>query len=773
MLSPHLNQRLSHLVNHTKRRFVGQKLSLLLLPLMMIAALVYWLSGSSIAGLASIGIPLIVAIILLLRSKAYQEINRQTLLQHLNRTFTACEESAELVLCQDESLSVLQKLQKHRVLPVVSQLLSTNLETALPQYPIMRNVMLIAGLAVLFVLIEYRHLYIDKASTYTQSTQENVKPSKKNQPSVSLVNIALSPPAYTRIPPSKLTEWDIEVLAGTVVTWQLKVSNIEESAKLFIEIGEQTKIELQPQAPNLFVATSLVEHTALYSVNLYTDTQKSVLGSLHTLTVSQDKKPTIKFIVPTKTITEIPKSGTPQLESIVQIGDDFGLNKVEILASIASGSGEAVKFRDQTFHFDFDKSVDQQQHFYKNWDLSALGMQPGDELYFSIRAWDNRATAPQQSRSASKIVRWLEDEQQAVLADGILIDFMPEYFKSQRQIIIETQQLIADKDDLTPEQFEQTSRGLGNAQSFLKQKYGQFLGDEFETGTLHTMEAGPDLHHLEHDDHDEEEGHDQHAEENEEEHTQPEEHHHHEPSPEPEDKSGYQQIIEQFGHNHGEADDGNFIKKGIPSPKLLMKRAIGNMWQAELHLHLSQPERALPFENKALDLLNRAKKAERVYVKRLGFEPPPVSEKRRYQGDLTDILSYERQEQHIPQKDVTQAFSKLMQILYQQQENGKNVQVDKQLSAVLQQVKTYFSEQLDEQPENIAFIATLQNIKQSGQLPLPDCKNCLNELRNKLWQLIPAPVAVPRQKRTGYANQNATLHSYAQFIQQPSVEAKP
>ena len=32
------------------------------------------------------------------------------------------------------------------------------------------------------------------------------------------------------------------------------------------------------------------------------------------------------------------------------------------------------------------------------------------------------------------------------------------------------------------------------------------------------------------------------------------------------------------------------------------------------------------------------KKAERIYVKRLGFEPPPVTEKRRYQGEQSDIL---------------------------------------------------------------------------------------------------------------------------------------
>ena len=343
------------------------------------------------------------------------------------------------------------------------------------------------------------------------------------------------------------------------------------------------------------------------------------LGDIHTLAVTADTKPTIRFIAPTETITELAKNAIPKVQATVLIEDDFGLGRVEILASIASGSGEAVKFRDQTFLFDSESMIEDKAHFFKSWDLVELGMQPGDELYFSIKAWDNRQPTAQQSRSASKIIRWLEDEQQGVLSDGVLMDFMPEYFKSQRQIIIETKELIADKNTLSVAQFDRTSRDLGVAQSFLKQKYGQFLGDEFDNGTLHSMEAGPEIEHNDHDEHANEGSQTQ--------QTSAHEHDNAEQASEGADKSGYSQIIEQFGHAHGEADDGNFIKKGIPSPKLLMKRAIANMWQAELHLQLSEPELALPFETQALAFLNRAKKADRIYVKRLGFEPPPVSEK--------------------------------------------------------------------------------------------------------------------------------------------------
>ena len=212
------------------------------------------------------------------------------------------------------------------------------------------------------------------------------------------------------------------------------------------------------------------------------------------------------------------------------------------------------------------------------------------------------------------------------------------------------------------------------------------------------MEAGPELEHEEHKEDD------KHADDAE----KPAAEHEHEDSEhgsDGADKSGYSTVISQFGHAHGEADDGNFIKNGTPNPKLLMKRAIANMWQAELHLLLSQPELALPFENQALELLNRAKKAERIYVKRLGFEPPPVSEKRRYQGDLTDILSYQRNET-TPKQNTAKQLA-LLTILNQHLDKSLNNTLTIEQTSILEKVKTYFSEQLSVTPKDITFIATL------------------------------------------------------------------
>ncbi|MFT4746135.1 MAG: hypothetical protein ACI8XG_000204 [Congregibacter sp.] len=696
--------------------------------------------------------------------KQYKNMTANKVLLHLNREFSECEESAELILRPSSALTTLQQLQKVRIQPQVDKLLCTQRDLHLPKYSCKPAILLSALVLITFTLIEVlpSDLLFKVETVNTQVIDEAPKPSKLVR--LETKNITITAPSYTGLAVRQTTDLNIELMAGSTVTWQLHVNgmdNVNPQNNMFIMLPNKQRILLIKQVHDDYLATATLSQSGIY----YIAADEKMLGDIHTIAVTADTRPNIRFIAPTETITELAKNAVPKIQTTVSIEDDFGLGRVEIMASIASGYGEAVKFRDQTFQFDSKSMIDGKVHFFKNWDLTELGMQPGDELYFSIKAWDNRSPVAQQSRSASKIIRWLEEEQKGVLVDGLLIDFMPEYFKSQRQVIIETKELLANKSNITLENFNRTSRDLGTSQNFLKQKYGQFLGDEFNSGTLQSMEAGPDIKtNIEHDEHQE------HANKTSPQPAAGHEHASAEDQSEQTDKSGYSQIIQQFGHAHGEADDGNFIKKGLPSPKLLMKRAIANMWQAELHLLLSEPELALPFENKALAFLNRAKKADRIYVKRLGFEPPPVSEKRRYQGDLSDILSYQHDKKTSQKNTPIQSIISLLNILNQISESLFTDTITTEQRNILEQVKAYFSAQLTVSPKDMTFIATLEKIQQTGSFKLDNCKDCINALLEKLWQAIPIPVAAPTAKQLPYSNQNDMLQKYQLFLQQQLVQ---
>jgi hypothetical protein len=732
VLSQQLQQQLEHLLSIArKRKLLQLGINWLPLSIMTLAILLLWTQSWLLSGVLTLLI-LVLNIIALTQTKAYGSIDLTKMLLHYNRQFPELEESAQLVLTAPSTL--LQGLQAQKVAARFSQLVAQQHPQLIPRYSLQKGIF--RALVTTVLLIAMWH--IDLSVFKPELSAELTPPTQTNMQAISLLSatITVSAPAYTQLPISHVNELDLTVISGAKVSWRLIFADTKRDYYIQFDGGEREALNQQEDLS--FTFEKLVKRTGVYAIG---SGEQSISG-IFTLSVIADKKPSIQIISPQKTVTEFPKNLQPELTAEVEIDDDFGLSKIEIIASVAKGSGEAVKFRDQLFSFDSSREVDGKPHYYKTWRLSELGMEPGDEMYFSVIATDNREPEPQQSRSQIKIIRWLEDEQNLLQSDGILIDFMPEYFKSQRQIIIETEQLIADEKNLTQAEFARTSQLLGNAQSDLKEKYGQYLGDEVDDGSGgHKMEAGANF-------------------------TPGEADHKHEEQDSGKDKSGFDKIIEQYGHAHGDSEIGIITKL---SPVGLMKRAIANMWEAELQLMLSQPLLALPFEKEALQYLNQAKKAERIYVKRLGFEPPPVSETRRYQGDQSEILSYQRIEHVSIGEDKGQDIVLLLQEinkLQNQATDSAQQKVDGDTSKLISKVKQHLLSLTQQRPELIEYVAILENIQQQHSLYLVQCDDCLKRLNTQLWQLLPDTISRPMTRKTSYLYENTSLREYGEFLRQ-------
>ena len=69
------------------------------------------------------------------------------------------------------------------------------------------------------------------------------------------------------------------------------------------------------------------------------------------------------------------------------------------------------------------------------------------------------------------------------------------------------------------------------------------------------------------------------------------------------------------------------------------------MWDAELHLRLYEPEKSLPYQYDALKIIQEIKNSARIYVHRIGFDPPPIKEESRLSGDIEGITNYDKQEE--------------------------------------------------------------------------------------------------------------------------------
>lgn len=814
-----IQQQLAQLLMRWRRQFLQQQLFLFSPKLMALGAMVVFMAFS----LASLGLSadiltiedtvwlfllmmifgLFAKIALVLRSKAYRRIEENNLIAHFNNRFAQLEYSAQLLLRDENQLSALEQLQYRKVRAsfddILQQQAQVNYSQLSPIFAKRQWLIRSVSLLLLLLILSLTHHFklLDKTLTWFQSqqvTNQLVESTVRIKPKAAVIDIlsqqvTITPPDYSLVKNQasgvNSDLLDIEALVGSYAQWTFSFSHKAANYFIVFSNGERYPLIKQDNASFTFrtqLMTSMVYHLAIADDNAPVSEKFS---TIHRITLTPDQAPKIRFITPKNTVTQFAKNSTPNLVAEVQISDDFALTEVKILASIAKGSGEGVKFRDQNFTFDRSEMVEGKAHYYKNWSLADLAMEPGDELYFTILASDNRQPINQQTRSATKIIRWLEDEQAGINADGILIDFMPEYFKSQRQIIIETIELIEDKAELEQSKFFASSELLGVAQSALKEKYGQYLGDETE-GLQSVGVSFDDDHHAEEDHagdgHGDNEAqrptiqvHDEHGGSNAV--ITPPGHAHESEAANnasSKDLSGRMSLIDRYGHNHEDSDVGVMTSQ---DPKALMKQSLANMWQAELHLMLAEPELALPFEQQALKLLKQAKKAERIYVKRLGFEPPPVTEQRRYQGEQSDIIADSVQISRFDTEqlsDQTQlAFSELLPLLHQfiqtSEQNIASAIVSEQLStdelALVEVTKQGIIELLPKRPAMVEVLAIIEQILLERQLKLSQCQQCINLLAGKIEQLIPHANALPSRKAQDFFDQQPVVLQYSQFLE--------
>ena len=258
-------------------------------------------------------------------------------------------------------------------------------------------------------------------------------------------------------------------------------------------------------------------------------------------------------------------------------------------------------------------------------------------LYYYWAAIDNKEPEPNFTKSDTYFVVYkdtakVEESELSTMS----VNTVPEYFRSQRQIIIDTEKLIAKRKKIKKEEFNSISNEIGFDQKVLRLRYGQFLGEEFEQniggggGAPHEESgSGNILDAFTHKSDSEGE-----AAENRK--SQPEESHHDHGGGNQESgsKDAMAELIEQYGHAHDDADINTFHEQ---STKSLLKMALEQMWQSELHLRMYEPEKAIPFETKALEYLKQAQHKARAFVKKSSYDPPPIKEKeKRLTGELTD-----------------------------------------------------------------------------------------------------------------------------------------
>lgn len=535
--------------------------------------------------------------------------------------------------------------------------------------------------------------------------------------------LSITPPSYTGLTITNSKNMNASAISGSVFKWRLAFSSSQNlSVKLSNNRGEEISLK---KIDEKFEYSDQLISSGLYAFKAFWHDSLVYQSDYYRLEAIPDLAPKIE--PSSKELYKLHFLKDPKNVQIsAKISDDFLVNQAFIVATLARGSGENVKFRE--VKFPIVQTNFKQANISKNIDLKALNFAPGDELYYYWAAVDNKQPTPNYTKSDTYFIVY-KDTSQTEEADlaTMAMNIMPEYFRSQRQIIIDTEKLIAKRKKLGKEDFNSTSNEIGFDQKALRLRYGQYLGEEEESsiGGVNALPSdvetdGDMLKGFRHD-HDEGEGDHEDGEKH-------EEHEHQHGAENPNESDPVVNLLADYIHSHDDGEANTYYEQ---STRSLLKMALEQMWQSELHLRMYEPEKAIPFEKKALEYLKSAQQKARTFVKKTSFDPPPIKEKeKRLTGELTKFNAQFKYEKKYTQQQIENLIADVIGIIETKTEGKKLSGLQKQ--KVLELSSALGNKVVNSSLSNWSILSDLQTIINDKELS----EKAKLSLNTKLYQLI-------------------------------------
>jgi hypothetical protein len=639
-------------------------------------------------------------------------------LRELDRRYPELENSAWLLAQPADELSFLSRLQQQKI----AQQLLYLVERHRPLLPINLTTswLLTAALTAASTFGWWWHSLPHQppqpANVAIHFPQAPTQPGQPAPPRIIETTLLVTPPAYTRQSAFAPAQASFQCPQGAQVRWQVRTNGGPQRPEL--ELG-QRRVLLQPVAgrAGVFFTEQVLNASALYRLR-YAGT----VSDDYAIDVKPDQAPVLRIITP-KPYTLVNAMGQrPEVPIRATARDDYGLSRAELVITVAQGQGEAVKFRE--LRRDLSAGLGGPQATLSSLlNLPKLGLTYGDELYFYLTARDNNGHS---ARTDSYLVQW----QDTAVADsptdmGMGVKVAPAYFRSERQIIIDTEKLIAEKPRLDAATVASRANALGFDQQSLRLRYGKFLGEESEAGigaeAPHSpiaededAPASPTAEAPEHDEHD------------------------HSGAPASPAKASptaeTDALMDPYIHKHDDAETADFLE---PAIKTKLHAVLDQMWAAELRLRTGQLKAALPYEYRALRLLKEVQQQTRVFVKKAGFTPPPMPEATlRLTGELAGAAVPHRQ-QNLPAPATQPAVRKALRWLAAS-ENGQPARPAD--AVMLDQAGQALTQAALARPgKYLPALKALRQLVADARAGRPACAACRPPVVRALTDLLPAP----------------------------------
>ncbi len=719
---------LQRLLRSARRRQVA---IVLLAGLPLLAAVVsIALRLHGVAGAAALLAGLVVVAGLAWRAAA--RLDEVWLARRLDARMPALEDSAALLHAEPAGLSRLQALQRARIERRLSASEPPDLRAPWPRHVLLST--WVVGAAACAGAIVWTAAPTTSARRSVDAAAPAVAPPASTR--IVQARLLIQPPAYTALPARTESALETRLPEGSEVRWTLRFVPDPTAATLVFHDGRRLDLT---RSGSDWTTRRVLRASTLYRLEV--KGAPPVDDRLHRLDVVADRAPEIRVLQPEHGLV-LAERGQRAWPLAFEAGDDYGLGDARLVTTLAQGSGENVTFKERSVTLAGTGEATRRRYA-RELDLAALGMSAGDDLVVQLRVDDNRRPRPHTARSASVLLRWpAQTGGESTGVEGVVQRTLPAYFRSQRQIIIDSEALIAQRARLDTPSFVKRSDAIGVDQRLLRLRYGQFLGEEAEDGRQQAPgAAAAEDDHAGHED----------AAHGDDAHDEARKAasaadaalfadagaHDHAGAVEEQTRFGEADaVLEEFGHTHDHAEAATLLD---PETKRLLRAALRQMWQAELHLRQGRPRLALPYEYRALDYVKQVQQADRIYLARVGLELPPIDEGRRLGGDRDDLRDRGDPLSAAPAAD--SVLADLWRGLdarrhWTGSESGP-VGARPDFRAIERWVLAHESDL----PDPLGLLAALDAVRRD-----PRCEACAQRLKAALWSSLPTPAASPASR---------------------------
>ncbi|MCD9005344.1 DUF4175 domain-containing protein [Luteimonas sp. XNQY3] len=692
-----------------------------------IATLAWRLAGVPLAtGVALVGL----AVVAWLASRRMARFDRAWLIRDLDADRADMDDSAALVFARPETLGALQRLQQSRL---QARLAAAPWAPAPAPFPKRAIAAAWGSGAILIAAALWWPPITPHADaqprTASRSAAVNGTPVLQSQ------SLRIDAPAYTGQATRTQTELDAQAPSGARLRWALRFA--PQPQRVGLRLHDDSEIAFVREGED-WVATLRLDQSWLYRIAVDGDTDRILARAQPwRLDAVPDRPPEVRVRMPEETLSTHTR-GQRAWALAFEASDDHGVAAdAQLRITATRGSGEAITFEDRTMPLR-GRGDARAITFQATLDPVALGLEEGGDLVAQLEVRDNRVPEPQRARSASLILRWPPPvPADADGLEGLARDALPAYFRSQRQIIIDAEALLAEQPRIERGAFEGRSDALGVDQRILRLRYGQFLGEESEGGprpppTADAADPPPpprkplpiddfgqtDTPPVEtHDD-------DDHAHDDAPAAQGAATHDDHDHAPQDAMTFGRaDDVLATFGHTHDLPEAATLLD---PKTREILRGALQAMWQSELHLRQAAPREALPHANRALELIKQVQEADRIYLARVGSSLPLVDPTRRLGGDRDGIAP---RAVPAPEVDTDAAPATAWRAL------AWNDAPD--LDALISWAQAH-PRQVD---DPLALLGAIDALRRDAA-----CVDCRQALRGQLWRVLQRPLPAPARR---------------------------